>query len=53
MEHRIRAAALIEGRGRLLLLKIQHLITGAEFWIPPGGGLKNDESIYECAIRET
>ena len=53
MEHSIRAAALVVDDDRLLLVQNQHPVTGFEFWIPPGGGLENDESIYECAIRET
>ena len=53
MEHRIRAAALVVDDGKLLLVHNQHPVTGLEYWIPPGGGLENNESIYECAIRET
>jgi ADP-ribose pyrophosphatase YjhB (NUDIX family) len=53
MEHRIRAAALVVNRKRLLLVKHQNPASGAVFWVPPGGGLKDGESIFDCARRET
>ncbi len=51
MQHRIRAAALIVKDDRLLLVKLQ--VKDRIFWVPPGGGLKGAESIFECAARET
>jgi 8-oxo-dGTP pyrophosphatase MutT (NUDIX family) len=53
MQHRIRAAALIVQDNRILLVKHKHPITGNVWWVPPGGGLKDAESIFECAKRET
>ena len=53
MQHRIRGAALVIQDNRLLLTKACDHITGEEFWVPPGGGVEGDESIFECARRET
>ena len=52
MEHRIRAAAIVVSDGRLLLVKHRHPRTGVEWWVPPGGGLEGDESVFDCAVRE-
>ena len=43
MEHRI---------NRLLLIKSVLPHTGDICWVPPGGGLEGDESIFDCAVRE-
>ncbi len=53
MKHRIRAAALVVENESLLLVKHQHPQTGAVWWVPPGGGVEGDESVFECAKRET
>jgi 8-oxo-dGTP diphosphatase len=53
MEHRIRCAAIIIKDDSILLVKHEHPVSGAESWIPPGGGLKDGENIYDCAVRET
>ena len=53
MEHRIRSAAIIIKDNTMLLVKHEHPVSGVESWIPPGGGLKDGENIYDCAIRET
>lgn len=52
MKHRIRAAALIEKEGKLLL--VEHRDSrGNRWWIPPGGGLEeSDPSILDCVKRE-
>ncbi|MBI2166374.1 MAG: NUDIX hydrolase [Chloroflexi bacterium] len=53
MQHRIRAAALIVKKGRLLLVKHVHPESGSVFWVPPGGGVNaGQESIYDAATRE-
>jgi ADP-ribose pyrophosphatase YjhB (NUDIX family) len=52
LEHRIRAAAIIVQDDKILLVRHQHPVTGLDFWVPPGGGLEGDETIYECARRE-
>ena len=55
MEHRvnrIRAASLVIQNDRLLLIKSVLPHTGDICWVPPGGGLEGDESIFDCAVRE-
>jgi 8-oxo-dGTP diphosphatase len=52
MRYGISAAALIVQDGRLLL--VNHRLPGRfDFWLPPGGGLEGEESILDCARRET
>ena len=52
MRYGISAAALIVQRKRLLL--VNHKKNGQyDFWVPPGGKLQGDESIFDCARRET
>ncbi len=53
MQHRIRGAALVVQDNRLLLIKSRDRHTDEIFWIPPGGGVEGDESIFDCARRET
>lgn len=53
MKHRIRSAAIVIDNDKILLVKHKHPKSGIEFWVPPGGGLEDSESIYDCAIRET
>jgi 8-oxo-dGTP diphosphatase len=52
MRYGISAAALVLQGDRLLL--VNHREAGRyDFWLPPGGGLQGDESILDCARRET
>ena len=55
MKHRIRAAAIVVEGDSLLLVQHQHdEIKGGEvWWVPPGGGVEGEESLVECATRET
>ena len=53
MQHRIKGAALVVQDNRLLLTKSRDHITCEEFGVPTGGGVEGDESIFECARRET
>ncbi len=53
MEHRIRGAALIVDDRRLLLVKHQDPHSGEVWWIPPGGGIRGEESLFDCVKRET
>jgi 8-oxo-dGTP diphosphatase len=53
MKHRIRSAAIIVKDNAILLVKHKNPDNGNEWWVPPGGGLEDDESIFECAKRET
>ncbi|MYF90973.1 MAG: NUDIX hydrolase [Gemmatimonadetes bacterium] len=47
----ISAAALIVQHKRLLL--VNHRKSGQyDFWLPPGGKLQGNESIFDCARRE-
>ena len=52
MRYGISAAALIVQDERILL--VRHKETGRyDFWVPPGGSLQGEESIFACARRET
>jgi 8-oxo-dGTP diphosphatase len=51
MDYAISAGALIVRGGRLLL--VHHRGKGFDFWLPPGGRLEGEESIFDCAARET
>ena len=55
MKHRIRAAAIVVEGDSVLLVKHQgHGIEdGYVWWVPPGGGVEGEESLEECARRET
>ena len=54
MKHRIRAAAIIIKDNKILLVKHVHPETGYQWWVPPGGGVEEiDDSIFDCAKRET
>ncbi len=37
--------------GKVLLAR-QHVAEGQDFWVVPGGGLKRDEGMLDCARRE-
>src|SRR4030042_5174388 len=52
MQHRIRAAAIVVRDNRVLLVMHRHPGAGVEWWVPPGGGIMGEETIYECARRE-
>ena len=55
MKHRVRAAAIVVEGDSVLLVK--HEGHGPEegyvWWVPPGGGVEGEESLAECARRET
>ncbi len=55
VKHRVRAAAIVVEGDSVLLVK--HHGHGPEdgyvWWVPPGGGGEGDESLAECAKRET
>ena len=52
MRYGISAAALITQQQRLLL--VNHRKRGQyAFWVPPGGKLQGEESLFDCARRET
>jgi ADP-ribose pyrophosphatase YjhB (NUDIX family) len=52
MKQRIRAAALIKVKGKVLLVEHQDK-RGNRWWVPPGGGLEDsDPSILDCVKRE-
>jgi ADP-ribose pyrophosphatase YjhB (NUDIX family) len=51
MKQRISAGAIIIKNRKILL--VHHKKTGQfDFWVPPGGGLENDEGIFKCVERE-
>jgi 8-oxo-dGTP diphosphatase len=52
MTHRISAGALVQVQDQLLM--VRHQKEGVfDYWVPPGGGVKGQESLHEAAIRET
>ena len=55
MKHRIRAAVIIVDGDSILLVKEKsnHPNDELYLWIPPGGGIEGNESLGECARRET
>ena len=51
MQHRLAAGAIVEDRGRILL--VRHVRPGRyDFWVSPGGGVHGHESLREAAARE-
>jgi ADP-ribose pyrophosphatase YjhB (NUDIX family) len=48
---RVRVGVIVIHEGKVLLAR-QHLSDGQDFWIVPGGGLKKDEGLMDCARRE-
>jgi 8-oxo-dGTP diphosphatase len=51
LKHRISAGALVQDKGRLLM--VRHVKPGAyDFWVAPGGGVIGDESLEDAARRE-
>ena len=53
MNHRIRVAALIVKDNSILLVKHVHPETKYEWWVPPGGGVEQeDNTIFDAAKRE-
>jgi 8-oxo-dGTP diphosphatase len=53
VQHRVRAAVILVKDDRLLLVKHVHPETGDTWWIPPGGGLEDeDATLLACAKRE-
>lgn len=54
MKQRIRVATIITDKDNVLLVKHVHPKSGYTWWVPPGGGVKKeDSSIFDCAKRET
>ncbi len=51
MQYAISAGAIVLRGGGLLL--VHHQGEGFDFWLPPGGRLHGEESILDCAVRET
>ena len=52
MRYGISAGTIILQNNTLLMVHHQ-FSPESDFWVPPGGGLKGRESIFECACRET
>ena len=49
MEHRIRAAGILIEDEKILLVRVKDH-TGV-YWIPPGGGMENEDSTTKDALR--
>ena len=52
LKNRIRVGVLIFEDNKILLVKHVDPVTGFTWWVPPGGGLKGTETIFECGERE-
>ncbi len=52
MKSRISVGVLIFKDNKILLIKHVHPKTKFTWWVPPGGGVKGTESIFETAQRE-
>ena len=51
MKHRISAGGLLLQDGKILL--VRHQITDRyDFWVAPGGGVEETETLEEAAVRE-
>jgi len=53
VKHRVRAAGILIRGDSILLVLHRHPENSSEWWIPPGGGLKEEDgSIFQTAQRE-
>jgi 8-oxo-dGTP diphosphatase len=52
MKSRIRIGILLFKDDRLLLIRHVSPDNGYEWWVCPGGGIKDNESIFDAAVRE-
>jgi 8-oxo-dGTP diphosphatase len=52
MKHKISTGVLIFKNNKILLVKHVDPNTGFTWWVPPGGGIKGEESVFEAAQRE-
>jgi 8-oxo-dGTP pyrophosphatase MutT (NUDIX family) len=52
MQHRISTGVLLFKNNKILLVKHVHPKTGFTWWVPPGGGLHEDESVFKAGERE-
>jgi 8-oxo-dGTP pyrophosphatase MutT (NUDIX family) len=50
---RLRASAVCEAEGRLLVVRLRDPVSGLEAFFPPGGGVEPGETPAETAGRET
>ncbi len=51
MRYGISAGALVVDGNKVLVVR-HHEAGSYDFWVPPGGRLEDEESIFECAKRE-
>jgi 8-oxo-dGTP diphosphatase len=52
MEHKISTGVIIPKDNKILLIKHVHPENGFTWWVPPGGGIKGTESLFDAAKRE-
>ncbi len=52
MINRIRVGVLLFKNDKILLIKHVNPKDGYTWWVPPGGGVQDNETIFDCAKRE-
>ena len=50
MRYGISAGTILVEDSKILL--VRHKGAGMDFWVPPGGSVEGEESVFECARRE-
>lgn len=53
MIDRIRTGVLCLHKDRLLAIELEDPATGSRFWSLPGGQVEPNETVEDCAVRET
>lgn len=52
MKHKISTGVFLFEGDKVLLIKHVNPETGFTWWVPPGGGIENSETLFDAGIRE-